>query len=67
MMSFTVGSSFFSKCLKPDLVSRNWVNYGEDALRFSDNCIWIGCGEVAVLRTECLSSTVKVLRENPKG
>ena len=61
------GSSFFSKCWKFDVDSRNIVKYWEKAFTVLDNCFLIGCFKFSLLRREYLSSVIKELTKYLKG
>ena len=55
------GSSLLSKCFKFDIDYRNWAKDSEKVFRFSDNCIWIGSGNIWQSWTGYLSSAINVL------
>ena len=61
------GSSFFSKCFKFDVDSRNLVKYPEKGFTFLDHYILIGCCKFWLLQREYLSSAAKILTKSPKG
>ena len=59
------GSSFFKKRSKYNVDLKNAQNSSEKDLSFLDNCIWIGCVKLSLLRTEYFSSAVNVLTRSP--
>ena len=60
------GASFFWKCSKLNLDFKNAEKNSEKAIYFSDNCIWIGCVNLSLLRREYLSATFNALRKCAK-
>ena len=58
--------SFFSKCLKFDVDSRNGTRKSEQIFSFKDNSIWIGGNKFSQYRKRYLSLAVNVLRNMPK-
>ena len=52
---------FFWKCLKFNLHIKNAKRNRENNFSFWDNCIWIGCQKLSLLKREYLSSTVNML------
>ena len=59
-------TSFFPKCLKFDVDSRNWIKNWEKVYCFSDNCIWIGSCKFSQPWTGYLPSAVTVLTNTSK-
>ena len=59
-------SSFFSKCLKFDVDSRNGTKNSERAFGFKDTCIGIGDKKFLEPRKRYFSFAVNVLRNTPK-
>ena len=55
---------FLKKCSKFNLYFKKTVKNSEKIHCFWDNCIWIGCLKLSLLRREYLSSTANVLRNN---
>ena len=60
------GASFFGKCSKLNLDFKNAEKNSEKAICFSDNCIWIGCVNLSLLRREYLSATLYTFRKCAK-
>ena len=59
-------SSFFWKCFKYNIDFKNGKKIPEKVFCFCDNCIWIGCFKLSLLRREYFSSTVNVLTSSLK-
>ena len=59
-------SSFFSKSFKIWFRFQISSKILREIFCFSDNCIWICCGNFFLLRREYLSSAVNVLSNSPK-
>ena len=57
--------TFFSKCLKCDVDSRNGTKNGENVFSLSENCIWIGSCKFSQPRTGSLPSADNVLINAP--
>ena len=57
---------FFWKCSKFDLNFKSGEKNPKNLFCFLDNCIWIGCFKLSLLRREYLLSTVNVLTKSPK-
>ena len=52
-------------CSKLDVNFGNSAKNWERVFRFLDNCIWIGWSTFLLLRRQCLSSAVNMLRNSP--
>ena len=57
-------SSFVWKCSKFKLDFKNAQKNSEKVFCFWDNCIWIGCVKLSLLRTEYLPSALNVLTKS---
>ena len=58
--------TFSWKCSKFYLHFKNGENKSEKVFPFRDNCIWIGCVKLSLLRRECCWPVVNVLKNSPK-
>ena len=58
---------FFWKCSKFNLAFKNGASNWENVFSFWDNCIWIGCLKVSLLRREYLLWAVNVWRNSLKN
>ena len=56
----------FRKCAKLYLHFKNAEKSWEKSFCFSDNCIWIGCVNLSLLRTENLWPAFNVFTNSPK-
>ena len=65
--SFKLGdSSFFSKCYKFNVDSKDVIKMQENNFGFSDNCIWSGSGKFSLLLQEYSYLAVSVSTGGPK-
>ena len=58
--------TFFWKCSRFNVYLKNLQSNWKTSLSFWDNCIWVCCVKVHLLRREYLSSAVNVLANNVK-
>ena len=58
--------TFFWGCSKFYVHFENGGNKSEIFFSFTDNCIWIDCVKLSLLRRECCWPAVNVLKNSPK-